>query len=999
MTNVRLDHVNVTGNDYVGGLAGELSSVTVNNCIVTGNVTGVDDIGGLTGWLDGTINDSAASVNVTGSHYHTGGLVGVNSGTINGSYASGRVSGGAIATGGLAGQQYSGSINNSYASGSVSGNSQVGGLIGIQDGGSIGNSYASGSVGGNSYVGGLSGRWTRGSNDNSFYDMESTGQSASAFGTGKLTAAMKDRSTYEEDIDHQWDFNNVWVIDPSLNNGYPDLQAMISVAASFDSNGGSAVASQTVKYNGTAAAPSIPTKNGYKFEGWYSDRELTQAFLFTTQMTSDVTLYAKWMSTNADLSNLTLSSGTLDPVFASEVTSYTASVGYAVENVTVTPTVADTTATVKVNGIDMTGSSPSGTVNLNVGANTVTVLVTAEDGATKKTYTITVTREPSSNIDLSSNADLSNLTLSSGTLDPVFASEVTSYTASVGYAVENVTVTPTVADTTATVKVNGIDVASGLPGGAVNLSVGANVITVLVTAEDGATKKTYTITVTRAPSGNIDLSSNADLSNLTLSSGTLDPVFASEVTSYTASVGYAVENVTVTPTVADTTATVKVNGTDVTSGSASGAVNLSVDANTITVLVTAEDGTQQQTYTITVTRAPSSNATLSSLTVSDVTLDPAFNSGTISYTASAANSVTSTTVTPTASDDTASVAVAVDGGAGTSITDGKPSAAIPLSVGPNTITVVVKAEDDSTTTTYMITVTRAGAGSNNNGGGFIPPSDNNVPAINGALTLPPGQAGKVSLGDAIMIAIPADATDKELRITIAKIADTQKLLTKTDVPASQVYEVAKNFPENFSKPVTLSMAFDPASLKSNQTAAVFYYDEGKQEWVEVVGGKIDGNHITVEVDHLAKFSVFPVSPVRQAGTGSVEAPTKPVITFSDISGHWAEANIKQAAGEGRLRGRNIQAESYRDACRICGDADERIAAAGQWSQTDVYGCSGDRSMGSESSRASGRSGYHYRQRGRHVPSECRDYARRDGDDGRESAQPRGRNECRSRLRG
>ncbi len=99
------------------------------------------------------------------------------------------------------------------------------------------------------------------------------------------------------------------------------------------------------------------------------------------------------------------------------------------------------------------------------------------------------------------------------------------------------------------------------------------------------------------------LSSNADLSNLTLSSGTLSPAFASGTTTYTASAGNGVSSITVTPTVAESNATVTVNGTAVTSGNASGAINLNVGANTITVVVTAQDATTIKTYTIAVTRA------------------------------------------------------------------------------------------------------------------------------------------------------------------------------------------------------------------------------------------------------------------------------------------------------------------------------------------------------------------------------------------------------------
>lgn len=62
----------------------------------------------------------------------------------------------------------------------------------------------------------------------------------------------------------------------------------------FNSNGGSAVDSQNVTYNTTAAAPTPPTLNGFIFSGWYSDQALTILFNFTIPITSAVTLYAKW---------------------------------------------------------------------------------------------------------------------------------------------------------------------------------------------------------------------------------------------------------------------------------------------------------------------------------------------------------------------------------------------------------------------------------------------------------------------------------------------------------------------------------------------------------------------------------------------------------------------------------------------------------------------------------------------------------------------------------
>ena len=102
----------------------------------------------------------------------------------------------------------------------------------------------------------------------------------------------------------------------------------------------------------------------------------------------------------------------------------------------------------------------------------------------------------------SMDATLSGLVLSDGAeeiaLTPAFDPATKSYTATVANSVTSVTVTATVAEPSATVTVNGVAVASGSTSGAIDLEVGGNVITVLVTAGDGATTSTYTVTATRA---------------------------------------------------------------------------------------------------------------------------------------------------------------------------------------------------------------------------------------------------------------------------------------------------------------------------------------------------------------------------------------------------------------------------------------------------------------------------------------------------------------------
>ncbi|QMV40697.1 InlB B-repeat-containing protein [Cohnella cholangitidis] len=68
----------------------------------------------------------------------------------------------------------------------------------------------------------------------------------------------------------------------------------INYTVTFNSNGGTAVANQTVSYNSNATAPAAPTRTGYTFGGWYSNTGLTTSFAFTTPITGNTTLYAKW---------------------------------------------------------------------------------------------------------------------------------------------------------------------------------------------------------------------------------------------------------------------------------------------------------------------------------------------------------------------------------------------------------------------------------------------------------------------------------------------------------------------------------------------------------------------------------------------------------------------------------------------------------------------------------------------------------------------------------
>lgn len=73
------------------------------------------------------------------------------------------------------------------------------------------------------------------------------------------------------------------------------LGAVESWTVAFNSNGGSACDTKFVATaDGKLVKPADPTRDGYTFGGWYADEACMQAYDFSTPVTADLTLYAKW---------------------------------------------------------------------------------------------------------------------------------------------------------------------------------------------------------------------------------------------------------------------------------------------------------------------------------------------------------------------------------------------------------------------------------------------------------------------------------------------------------------------------------------------------------------------------------------------------------------------------------------------------------------------------------------------------------------------------------
>ena len=400
--------------------------------------------------------------------------------------------------------------------------------------------------------------------------------------------------------------------------------------------------------------------------------------------TVTITVTAPVLSADADLSSLTISEGTL-PTFAAATTSYAVDVDNDVPSVTLTPTTNDDDASVTVAGTAVTSATASGAITLNVGANAIAIVVTAQNG-TEKPYTVTVTRAANTAPSITGGQLVGR--------DENGATTVATYTAT---DAEGDTITWSVTGADA-----GFFTIAADPGNA-NLGV-----LTFNTVPDFETQSTYSVTIVAADDGEPSMFSEravtVTLENVdeTGTIGTIDGV---------AQVGMTL-TAPVAADITDPDGAVVVTGHSWSGAGTTTAATYAVVAgdlnNTITVTVTYTDG--QGTGKM-LTSAPtaaveaadvvlSDDADLSALTISEGTL-PTFAAATISYTVSVGNDVASVTVTPTVADDDASVTVA-----GTAVTSATASGAITLNVGANAIAIVVTAQN-GTEKTYTVTIDRA----------------------------------------------------------------------------------------------------------------------------------------------------------------------------------------------------------------------------------------------------------------------------------------------------
>ncbi|NLX64887.1 MAG: hypothetical protein GX022_08985 [Clostridiaceae bacterium] len=116
-----------------------------------------------------------------------------------------------------------------------------------------------------------------------------------------------------------FDFNTIITEDITLYAKWREKSpstdnSKIYYIVTFDSNGGNEIPPQRIVAGGTATEPNVPTKEGFVFEGWYSDATLTTLYDFTLPVYANITLYAKWSEAN---NTITGSASSVDVFFIS----------------------------------------------------------------------------------------------------------------------------------------------------------------------------------------------------------------------------------------------------------------------------------------------------------------------------------------------------------------------------------------------------------------------------------------------------------------------------------------------------------------------------------------------------------------------------------------------------------------------------------------------------------------------------------------------------------
>ncbi|WP_010276616.1 S-layer homology domain-containing protein [Paenibacillus senegalensis] len=195
--------------------------------------------------------------------------------------------------------------------------------------------------------------------------------------------------------------------------------------------------------------------------------------------------------------------------------------------------------------------------------------------------------------------------------------------------------------------------------------------------------------------------------------------------------------------------------------------------------------------------------------------------------------------------------------------------------------------------------------SDTNDGESIPPNTHLISHAGATISFQGGQ-----------IVIPEGAWSGSFYLTINKLHSTEVLaladtlsLTAKGQFVSEVIELEKDQAGKFQKEVTIKLELteDEDFLeREGMKVSLYWLNETANQWVELNNVTIDGekNMISGTVAHLTKFAAIAsqMEEREEAEEPEETEETVPDVYLSDISGHWAEENIRRLVAMGIVNG-------------------------------------------------------------------------------------------------
>ncbi|RYD89741.1 MAG: cadherin-like beta sandwich domain-containing protein, partial [Sphingobacteriales bacterium] len=274
-------------------------------------------------------------------------------------------------------------------------------------------------------------------------------------------------------------------------------------------------------------------------------------------------------SNNADL-DITLSSKSiLYQTTGTAQVNYRTTVDAGTESIMIKPRSDEPNAVVTVNGIVVPRSTFSEPIALDGQLTIIDMRIVAQDGVTSRTYTIAVTKTGSN------NANMKFALSGKPVLNPLSGGPAQeNYKTTVAVGTSSITITPTFEDANASAIIDGQPVANKTASQPIVLNTPTKLVTMLVTAQDGITTRSYSVEITKAGSNNANIAIK-----LTPASKLAGVNAGPAMYNYTTSVDPATTVLTVKPTSEEPNAIVTVDGNEVVRG-ASAQVALNVDGIT-----------------------------------------------------------------------------------------------------------------------------------------------------------------------------------------------------------------------------------------------------------------------------------------------------------------------------------------------------------------------------------------------------------------------------------